>query len=283
MAKHIQDLRRDLARDVGRFLEGVADTGGGAGTMVDADGLAGLFTEPDALVGGMIYIRAAAGAAPETEWSWVTSYAGTGGTVEVDPVFSAAVDSGDQYEIYLAPMALPQWDKAINEAIEEAWPQVYEIRVWEEPAADVDRYLLPDDVEAVIAVEVGMVGQYAGYPAQTMPRSLWHTVGTPGEELFLILQRTVPSEGRELRISYKHRYAEIADESVGYETELDYPYLLAAGKRNVYEMLAAEGDQTDVRRMLQLMVQWGEQAQKRKNHLEAMLLDTPVIATERKK
>ncbi len=283
MTKTLEELRRDLVMDVGRLVEGVSDSGGAPGTMVDAD-LSGVFTEPGSLIGGLLYIRTAVAGTgtaappfpPENESRWIVGHSATGGTLAVAPAFTSTVGSGDSYEIYLSPMFLPQWDKAINEAISEVWPQVYERDTWDTPAADLDSYMLPDFIEAVEAVEVRMVGDYRGHGGQVVPPRLWHVEGTPGDDLVLRFLRVIPPAGRELRIRYKARYPELA----AYEsTGLDYPYIMAAGKRNAYEMLAAEhGGQADEGRYLQLMAHWAEEAKERKNHLESFLLDVPVLA-----
>jgi hypothetical protein len=275
MTKTLEELRRDLVMDVGRLFEGVADTGGGTGLLVDVDGLQAVYTELDALEGGLLVMASAGGTAPEHESAWITSYA-TSGSAQFAPAFTAAIDSGDQYEIYLAPMILPQWDKAINEAILEAWPQVWERGFWDTPPADVHTYALPDYIEAVEAVEVRMIGEYHGYPSQELPLGDWDTEGTPGDDLRLIVQHIIPTEGRELRIRYKARYPELA---AGESTGLDYPYIMAAGKRNAYEMLAAEhAGEADEERYLQMMAHWAAEAKERKNHLESFMLDVPVVA-----
>jgi hypothetical protein len=251
------------------FFTGTATANvGGAAEVVDTGGLT-VYTEANALVGGWCYVRTAGGAAPEEESRRISASDGTD-SFTVAPAFSAAVDVGDTYELYLCPLTIAQWDLAINRAINAAWPQVWAREYWSTPAAEIGPYSLPDAVAEVLEVEVVPRGALAGLPAQPIPMGLWRTTGTPGTDLMLRLERTVPEQGRDLGITYRAKYAELA---AGESTDLDPPYLLLAGAAWAYDALAAEaGSQAASQRFLQLFDYYEGLAEQRRRVLESELL-----------
>jgi len=259
MSKTLEQLRADLARDVGLFLTGVA-TGGLVGTLVDNQGFKHL-VDNDALNNGMVYIRTDFGgahAAPEGESRRISDYVAGTWTLSVDVNWTVAPGAGDIYEIYRVPLTLAMWNQAINKAILEAWPEVWERNLYEVASTGVDSYVLPAAAQSVEAAQVYFTGALAGWPAQPLPRGVWQEQGTPGTDLYLNLTSVIPATGRSLRVFYKTRYAELV--ALG-STELDYSYLMAAAKANLYEVLAGEtGGQTDRSAYLQLLNYWRGEA-----------------------
>jgi hypothetical protein len=271
MAKTLEELRADLGRAAGLFLGGAATSAGTTVQIIDANGLARI-TETDFLKGGLAYVRTDAGgahAAPETEARRITAFTPASDMITVEYAFSAAVAAGDVYEVYRAPLTLEQWDLAINQAIDEAWPEVWRREVYMPVATGVDNYLLPEDAWGVDDVLVQMTGSLAGWPAQRLPRDHWSVDGTPGLTLSCRLVEK-PESGRAIRFVYRYRYPALAATE---STDLDAGYILAAAKAHLYEMLAGEaGGQADASRYLQLLNFWREQAGLRKMSLASALL-----------
>ena len=274
-AKALEVLRADLARSMGRFFTGTA-TGGAVGTIIDTSGLA-RYTETDALKGALAYIRTAGAAAPEDEARWISAFNAATQTISVDRDFTAAVAASDIYEVYRGPLTKEQWDEAINLAIREAWPTVYEQAEQEVVSTGATEYALANTVEDVIAVNVfgTAASDYADMPMQRLPGNLWTTTGVVGASLKLQLVPYVDSTSKTFQVIHATRYAELAADGT---TTLDYPYLIMAAQSNAYQMLAGEaGSQASAGQYLQLMNHWGQKAEQRKMALGKLLLGMPTI------
>ena len=279
MTKALEVLRADLARSMGRFFTGTADTNAVTTSIVDAEGLA-RYTETDALKGALAYIRTdagGAGAAPEDEARWIAAFTAGTDVITVDRVFSQAVVAGDIYEVYRAPLTKEQWDEAINLAIQEAWPEVYEPAEQEVVSTGATEYALANTVEDVIQVNIvgTALSDYADLPMQTLPRHLWTTTGVVGASLKLQLVPYVDAVSKTLQVIHKTRFAELAKAGT---TTLDWLYIMRAGKAHAYEMLAGEaGTQASAGQYMQLMNHWSQKAEQRKMALGKMLLGMPTI------
>ena len=91
--------RYQLREEVGRvfgFFEGTA-TGGSTTTIVDTS--LTRFAD-DYFIGQSVYILYAGGATPALEESYCTDFVSSTGTITVSPAFTAAVESGDTYQLY---------------------------------------------------------------------------------------------------------------------------------------------------------------------------------------
>jgi hypothetical protein len=281
MSKTLEELRADLARDAQLFFTGAASTAGTVGppsTIIDTLGLGALYTETDALVPALAYIRDAAGtAAPEGESGWVTAYNVTTEQVSVEPALSVAVSAGDIYELYLVPLSLADWNKCINEAIQQAWPKVWSRERYEVASAGTDEYDLSaatPDVHEVLGVNVVMGGDYAGAPITPYPRSQWTTTEDP-ITMQLELRVPIPTADRTLQVVYKARYPELA---AGESTDLDYGYIMEAALSNLYAMLAGgAGPEAYSDRYLALVPYHRERATIKLDELATALAGLPVI------
>ena len=297
MIRTLEEARAEVARAVGRFLTGEV-TATAAGTVEDTNGLAHL-TEADALVGGMVYIRTDAGgtgAAPEDEWRRVTDFDEATQEIVVEYAFSASVAPDDVYEVYKAPFVLGDWDEAINAAISGAWPELWERGV--HVVEDMTRwpvFAMPAAAEEVVEVwlapwtgtepsdAVGRPAQWIkwdrGFSAQRLPRGAWRQEGTPGTDLYLRVMGRAAPDGFRLVVHYKGRYAELG---AGESTALDWGYLLAASRAEVYQRLAdAGGLQSDRSAELQLMNHWQGVAEERKERLQVGTFERGKVGKKR--
>lgn len=281
MSKTLEELRATLAAKVGRFLTGVA-TSGNTSTLVDENGLV-RFEDDDTFVGGAIlYIREAGGTAPEDEWRWVTGHDADVQEIDVEYPFSAAVASGDTYELYRARLPLERWNDAINNAIKSAWPVVWlpEFLAHTAGTGGIDELDLgPLSTATADVVDVWVQDANVSPNWQLLPREMWRVAEGPMQ--FLYLERTVAS-GRSLRILVKEQYDEL--EATKY-TELDEEFIIMGARAELYGMLAAEHrGQASSRRYMQLMGHWQGMATQRRQEL-GLLLErvSPVAAGQKKK
>ncbi|NIP97507.1 MAG: hypothetical protein GWO24_30390 [Akkermansiaceae bacterium] len=295
----MEEARAELARAVGRFLTGEV-TATAQGTVEDTNGLAHL-TEADALVGGMVYIRtdaAVGGTAPEGEWRLITDFDEAAQEIVVEYAFSTSVAPDDVYEVYKAPFVLGDWDEAVNAAISSAWPEVWErgVHVVEDltrwpvfamPAAaeEVEEVWLAPWTGTEPSDDASDPAQWVkwdrGFNAQRVPRGAWRQEGTPGTDLNLrVMGRAAPA-GFRLVVHYKGRYAELG---AGESTDLDWGYLLAAGRAELYQRLAdVSGLQADRSAELQLMNHWQGVAERRKEKLGRGLMGMAPVGRREKK
>lgn len=269
MSKTRAELRVLLAREVGRYFAGTA-TGGSTTTLIDTGGLA-RWTETDALKGGYVLITAAGGAAPEGQSRRIKSFNATAQTITVDVAFTAAPESGDSYELYLAPLALESWNDCINAPIRGMWPEVWEMAIQELTPTGATNYTLSSSAEGVFKVEVSTTGAWAGRQGVAMPRSLWTVQGAPGSFGLYLLRPVPASNDLKIRVSYKKRYAELASDSAS--TVLDPACILAGARAAWHEMMANSGrGQADQAAHLQLMNHWQQVAAGQKEQLARELL-----------
>lgn len=296
MAKTLEVLRVDLARGVGRYFMGTADSGTTT-TLVDTE--LKKWTADDALIGAYVLITSAGSAAPEGESRRITDYVAASGTITVDPAFTAAVGATDVYEVYLSPLTLDQWNQCINQAIDAAWPDLWEIR--REIYQDMTRwpvYVQDPDVQEVVELwafpftsvkfadlspdgATQWLEHPDGFSPQRIPNQLWRQEGTPGTDLAVNLLRYFPPGGLTLHIYYKVKYPALAATE---GSELDSIYILEAARANWYQMMAdASRVQSDQASYLQLMNHYQEKAAERKKALAAALLGMPPVERKEKK
>ena len=257
MAQTLEQLRTALAQAVARHFDGTA-TGGSTTTLIDTAGLQ-RYTETDALVGAFLYIDDTTDdLAPEGEWRRIEAYNSSTNTITVDRAFTAAVGSGDTYEIYLAPLTLDQWDQCINDAIKGAWPELFTPATEDVTPTGALTYSLSAAADRVLGAEITFSGSYAGYPSQ--PLLQWYTTGDPGS-LVLKLSRPVPGTDRTIRVLTGQKFDELA---AGESTSLDPQYVMDAARVQFYQRMADASRQSDRGSFLRLMAHWQEQAAGRK-------------------
>lgn len=266
MAQTLEELRTALAQAVARHFAGTA-TDGGTTTLVDAAGLA-RWTETDALKGAYLHILEAGGSAPEGEWRRIKSFNTTTLTITVDRAFSAAVGTGDTYEVFLSPLTLDQWDQCINDAIKSAWPQLFAPATEDVAPTGALTYSLSANADRVLGAEVTFKGTLAGFPSQ--PLIEWYVTGNPGS-LVIKLSHPVPNDSTNMaiRVVTGQRFDEL---STGESTALDPQYVMDAGRAAFYQRMADASRQADRQSLLQLMAHWQEQAKERKLELASGLL-----------
>ena len=290
MSKTLEELRGDLARETGLLIEGAA-TGGAVGNLVDDDGLV-RFDTNDELNGGMIYILEDAGglgAAPEGQWRFITDYVAASWQVDVEYDFTIAPAVGDLYEIYRVPLTLDQWTQCINDAILDAWPEVWRPARHSFESTGVGRYTLKADAEEVQEVFArGWDGTNPPAPQERLIRGIDYNIYKgPTDDTFLHMLRPLPINEIygiiRFYVFYRDRYDELAATE---STYLDPAYIKAAAAANLYGLLADNTrGQADEGRYLQLLNYWQEQAQMQKRRLVAGLpqISNPALAQQEKK
>lgn len=285
MSKTRAELRATLAREVGRYFAGTA-TGGSTTTLIDTGGLV-RWTETDALKGSYVLITAAGAAAPEGESRRIKSFNATTQTITVDVAFSAAVESGDSYELYLAPLTLNQWNDCINRAIRDAWPELYEVKHYNTDAflgwSWMDVSFTTTGIEEIIKIVYRTDACYPGQGAQVIPRSHYTVEGAPGSTLTIRWNFEIPTAFQgNISVLGKKRIPELATDSAA--TTLDPGYLLAASLAAWHGMMANTGrGQADQSAHLQLMNHWQQRAEMLKQNLSPQLEGARLPVTEGKR
>lgn len=283
MSKSLEELRQDLARDLGVYFTGVA-TGGAVGTVIDTAGLTH-FGVNDSLIGALVYIYDTTDElAPEGESAWATDYVAATSTITVLPQFTVAVGAGDTYELYLSPLDLESWNQAINQAIRDAWPEVWGWRKVAIIPTNEGQYQFDANVEGVMAVYIRPQGDIAdiwGFPSEPLVAGVNYVIhGIPGSSLKMEMLTPGALDMGRILVFYKFRHPELAE---GESTALDYPYIMAAAKANAYQMLAAHSaSQSGNASYLQLMNHWQTVAEARKAKLAAELLGISPLGGGRK-
>lgn len=210
-AKTRADLVEEVARRFGNYRQLTA-SGGSTTTVVDADGL---YEPDDYWVGHYAYIVTDAGgasAAPEGEERPVTDYVRSTATLTVDPAFSAAVASGDTYELLTARRA--DIVAAINAGVRAAG------ETWLVPTVDTSTvtiaeddydYNLPSGLVRLLTVAVrgGTDEAYRFVGGQQ-----WWVSGTPGGPQVLLFDTLNGLEaGDTIRLEYLARPSELSSDS----------------------------------------------------------------------
>jgi len=204
------DLVAEVARRFGQYGTGTA-TGGSTTTVVDTGGL---YAPDDFWVGHYAYILEDAGgegAAPEGEERPVTDYDQGTATLTVDPEFSAAVGSGDVYELFATRRA--EVVAAINAGVRaagETW-LVATVDTTVTIAADDYDYDLPSDLTRLLAVWTrgGTDERFVELPGR-----LWRVSGTPAGPQELLLESLDDLDaGETLRLEYLARPTELSADS----------------------------------------------------------------------
>ena len=265
MTETLEQLRTALAWSVSRLFSGTA-TGGTTTTLIDTAGLE-RYTETDALKGALLYILDTTDeGAPEGESRRIQSFNTTSNTITVDRAFTAAPESGDTYEIYLAPLTIDQWDQCINDAIRNAWPELFTPALEEVTPTGALTYSLSADADRVLGAEIVFSTALAGYASQELLQ--WFSVGDAGD-LTLVLSRPVPtSSDMTIRLLIGMRFEEVGTGEYSY---LDKQYTLDAARSRFYQRMADASRQSERGTFLQLMVHWQEKAEERRKRLSAIL------------
>jgi len=255
----LEDARTRLAEETGLLIEGVAEVGSDTTSIIDTAHLEHL-TRDDVLIGWLAYIRSAGAAVPEGQARRIIDFAQATSDITVEYAYTAAVENGDTYEVYKAPLSLDEWDLCINQAITDAWPLVWTREIYSASVV-TQIYNMPAAAEEVIGVVLGRW-------RWLLPHSEWISHGDPRD---LDVELLVPViVGRDIRIVYKARYPELG---VGDATALDVGYLMAGAKAHLYATLADyAGTQTDASRYLSLMKHWQEVAHRKLLELNRALL-----------
>ncbi len=272
MSKTLEELRADLGRAAGKFHTGTA-TGGSTSTIIDTNGL-DAFPEDDSLNGALAYIRTdagGAGAAPQGESKTITDHVNSTNTLTLESVLTAAVASGDTYEVYRTPLTIAQWNEAINLAISQAWPEVWRqevLAVTLGTAADSASLVASSaDVWDVVRIWAQVTSLSTRW--QEVPRGFWFY---DAENTTVYLRQKLLA-GTLLRILIKDKFPML---TAGASTTLDYDYVLAAAQGNLYGMLAESTGGSDASRYLTLMSHWQDVAAKRKQELVKQLEGLPL-------
>lgn len=210
MAKTRADLVGEVARRFGHYARATA-TGGSTTTIVDS----AVYEPDDYWTGHYVYIvtdAGGAGAAPEGEERPVTDYVLSSGTLTVGAAFSAAVASGDVYELLHVRRA--DVVAAINTAIRaagETW-MVCKTDTTTVTIVDDDYdYDLPADLARLLSI---WYRSDSDVPWEPLHGGLWRVNGTPGGPQELLMETLLYTEaGDTLRLEYLARPEEMDADS----------------------------------------------------------------------
>lgn len=278
MGLTLEELRTRLGRNTALIIESAATVNNPAGAQYVYDtNYLGRFSSNDALYGGILYVlETTDGNAPEGEWRYIVDYTASSQCVEVDYGFSQAVSTDDLYEIYRVPLSLDMWDRAINAAILDAWPEVWHPgRQWFENTG-VSRFELHEHVDELQAVFAR--AEEAQNPIafkEPLVRDLdWRYYRNPNDNTpYLDLLHPLPINETYGQTSFylytKERYRALG---AGETTYLDESYIMASAMGHLYRALAMQtGGQSDRDEYLRLMNYWRGEAQVIKQRLAASL------------
>lgn len=261
----LRDARTELARRIGMLRAGIA-TGGGNTTLIDTNGLA-RFTEDDSLIGALVYNRT------QEESRWITDYAASTQTITVEYAWGTNPAADDVYEIYRAPMSLEQWSEAINNAINAAWPEIWQRAVETLYASSARRYAMPDGTMEVVEVQIRQGGEWREYAARQLPPTTWEFIAG---DLYLFVS---PHAGHEIVVIYQQRFPELQTETA--TTAIDQGYLFAQARANAYETLAGEAHaQAEASTYLQMFNHWQDKADNRRAAVGAEIRGTMEVKRE---
>ena len=236
------ELVAEVARRFGFYAAGTA-TGGLATTLEDTGGL---YAPDDYWNGHYLYIvedAGGAGAAPEGEERPVTDYVQSTATLTVSPAFSAAVASGDTYEV----LAVRRADliAMINSAIRMAGETWLVSKVDDSTINLVDGdydYDLPTDLARLLCVWVREDAAEAWVP---VAGRMYRVAKTPGgqELVFDTLDGLLDEDT--VRLEYLARPSELATDAgtmgVGEPAEVELVECVVAGALFLLHDQAASG------------------------------------------
>lgn len=195
MATTLLELITRVGRSFGPLHEGTA-TGGGTSTVVDTS-----LIEPDDYWNNhYVYVHSADSAAPEGEERVVTDWVQATATLTVSPVFTAAVEAGDEY--LALPVRRSELVALINNALDKACKR------WGVPTIDTTtitlvestyQYNLPTDLLRISDV---LYRSDSESPYRVIERALWTIGGTPGAQVLDLLSLGSMAAGDTLRIDY---------------------------------------------------------------------------------
>lgn len=243
MAKKTRgDLVAEVARRFGFYAAGTA-TGGSTTTLADTGGL---YAPDDYWNGHYLYIvedAGGAGAAPEGEERPVTDYVQSTATLTVAPAFSAAVASGDTYEV----LAVRRADviAMINSAIRMAGETWLVSKVDDSTVnlADDDYdYALPTDLVRLLCVWTRAATDEPWVPVAGRTYRVAKTPG--GQELVFDTLAGLDDEDT-IRLEYLARPSELATDAgtlgVGEPAEVELVEFVVAGALFLLHDQAASG------------------------------------------
>lgn len=192
----------------GETVISTAMTGSSTAQIVDTK----LANQDSTFVGAQVVITSGAASGDRR---WVTQYTGSTGTITVDRAFSAAVASGDAYELHRV-FSADDKDDAINNAILEAkarWPRIIEdasiLMVANQYAYALGTLAVPLDPIALLDLvewDPGLSG--TGYPWNKFDDDEYYirkSEVSGAVTLTLQLRRYPPYAGKAIRLTYRVR------------------------------------------------------------------------------
>jgi len=131
------EIRRTAGRYAGMVIIGTAKSTTDTSSLIDTYGLRGGDDEHN---GKEVLIYDATGAIVDGEKSRVTDYAGSTSDATVSPVFTAAITSGDKYEMWPDGLDIDEVNDLINEQVSLVSPACPVAKVTRETFTESKRY-----------------------------------------------------------------------------------------------------------------------------------------------
>jgi hypothetical protein len=270
------ELVESLARVLGPWLAGTT-TAGSTRSAVKDTALAGLELEEDAWAGARV--RVLVSGTIGWEERPITALLAATSAMTIAPQLSATPEAGAEYQVFL-PAGHDVFTWAINRAIEEARPEVYQYQVSTVTLTEAMVYNAPEYTDDVIGLEVE--SQLEGEGFQPVPVAYYSVEEDPGTGLvatvedpsfkWIVLRRPLP-EGQTLRVHGKRYYDALAAGTA--ETALDAGYVLPAAEAYLRRHLMGQVAGSLVRHHKELLVDAREVARAQKAALAAGLVGAP--------
>ncbi len=241
MSYKLWDLIRDAYQGLGQ-LQVAKATGGSTTTVVDTK-LINSGKDDDWKDGAVIVLEDGSGAAPEGEFSRVSGYADSSGTLTIDEL-TAAVATGDVYGLVSAYYPLQQMVELANLALKSLGDMVLVDTTTLDTAANKTEYAAAVSWKRRRPIQVDIqtnTGDADDNRWQTLYD--WEFVPAAAGSAGLIVLKQQPEAGRDLRILYEdahprvNEYDDVIDETV-------HPALAAAAlveKALVWQNTRLEG------------------------------------------
>lgn len=276
----LDELREELARAVGPWLTGTTTGNVGRKTLVDSALLA-LNLEDDAWKGAFARVELPSGVWEERRIIQYT--AGTPGFL-LHPELNATPSAGTRYEVHLRSDG-EAYHWAINRAIADARPEIYEPMVAAIPLTTQLLYNLPAEVDDLIGLEVESTLDGEGYrPVPTEQYTVqqktaiptgsfqWELFGT-SSPVYVTLRRALPA-GRWMRVHYRMWYPPLTAGT--HDTYLDHDYVLWQAEAHLRRHWIGLLQGTAVEHHKEMMVHAEEMARARRAVVAANLAGVPV-------
>lgn len=244
-----QELRHEVARVFNGRVEVMQTATGGSTTTVVASAL-GRYSD-DYLNGASLYVvETTDGAAPMGEDVIVTDFVASTATLTVSPALSAAVESGDRFELYLL---FPR--EQINNALKKTCIGAEAIATLTPSATTVDYAL--NDIDGLYAPgQVTGVWVRVANDNDILPRQIAGWFITDDKGVMTLRLPGLLSANDGLWISYL-----IGEDFLAYDdTLINLPIALARARTVVYliDNFLAEQDATGLEKWGQLRRHWGD-------------------------